>query len=161
MWYLRVTLLFLSRISIVGCFFSSGESTTIFRDRPVTSSSSSWKVTSEIRSLNFTEPSSSVRIENVYGSHSTSTLPGSISRVVSCPGSRPYRKTGVGITEVSENSSRCRTSSGKTFVGEMAAAKAITEGRKAVFAERLEEFLGAGGQMEQLRILDGKGLRDR
>ena len=42
MWYLRVTLPSLSRISIVGCFFSSGESTTIFRDRPVTSSTSSW-----------------------------------------------------------------------------------------------------------------------
>jgi hypothetical protein len=32
----------LSRISIVGCFFSSGLSTTIFRERPVTSSTSSW-----------------------------------------------------------------------------------------------------------------------
>ena len=42
MWYLRVTLPALSRISISGCFFSSGESTTIFRDRPVTSSTSSW-----------------------------------------------------------------------------------------------------------------------
>ena len=41
MWYLRATLPFLSRISISGCFFSSGVSTTIFRERPVTSSTSS------------------------------------------------------------------------------------------------------------------------
>ena len=77
MWYLRATLPALSRISIIGCFFSSGLSTTIFRERPVTSSTSSWNVTSLMRSLYFTVPESSVRIENVYGSHSTSTLPGS------------------------------------------------------------------------------------
>jgi hypothetical protein len=42
MWYLRATLPGLVRgLSISGCFFSSGLSTTIFRDRPVTSSSSS------------------------------------------------------------------------------------------------------------------------
>ena len=47
MWYLRSTLPLLSRISIIGCFFSSGESTTICRERPVTSSTSSWTVTSD------------------------------------------------------------------------------------------------------------------
>jgi len=47
---------FLSRISMSGCFFSSGLSTTIFRDRPVTSSSSSWNVRSLTRSLYFTKP---------------------------------------------------------------------------------------------------------
>ena len=41
MWYWRVTFPFLSRTSIIGCFFSSGLSTTIFRERPVTSSTSS------------------------------------------------------------------------------------------------------------------------
>jgi len=42
MWYLRVTLPVLSRTSIIGCFFSSGLSTAIFRESPVTSSTSSW-----------------------------------------------------------------------------------------------------------------------
>ena len=65
MLYLRTTLPALSRISIVGCFFSSGLSTTIFRERPVTSSTSSWKVTSDTRSLYFTVPASSVRMEKV------------------------------------------------------------------------------------------------
>ena len=45
------------------------------RDRPVTSSTSSWTVTPSMMSLNVTVPGSSVRIENVYGSHSTSTWP--------------------------------------------------------------------------------------
>ena len=45
MWYLRSTLPSLPMISIAGCFFSSGESTMISRDRPVTSSTSSWTVT--------------------------------------------------------------------------------------------------------------------
>ena len=52
-------------ISIVGCFFSSGESTTIKRDRPVTSSRSYWTVTPSMMSLNRIWPDSSVRIENV------------------------------------------------------------------------------------------------
>ncbi len=77
MWYLRSTLcaVGVDRISISGCFFSSGESMMIRRARPVTSSTSSWTVRPSMMSLNFTVPGSSVRIENVYGSHSTSTWP--------------------------------------------------------------------------------------
>ncbi len=37
------------------------------RDRPVTSSTSSWTVTPSMMSLNLIVPGSSVRIENVYG----------------------------------------------------------------------------------------------
>ena len=65
MWYFRVTLPVLSLISIVGCFFSSGESTMMKRERPVTSSTSSWTVRPSMMSLKRTVPSSSVRIENV------------------------------------------------------------------------------------------------
>ena len=74
MWYLRMTLPSLSLISIAGCFFSSGESTMMKRDRPVTSSTSSWTVMPSMMSLNRIWPGSSVRIENVYGSHSTQHL---------------------------------------------------------------------------------------
>jgi hypothetical protein len=45
------------------------------RDRPVTSSTSSWTVIPSMMSLKRIVPGSSVRIENVYGSHSTSTCP--------------------------------------------------------------------------------------
>ena len=75
MWYLRVTLPSLPRISMAGCFFSSGESTMMSRDRPVTSSTSSWTVIPSAMSLKRACPDSSVRIEKVYGSHSTSTWP--------------------------------------------------------------------------------------
>ena len=43
-------------ISIAGCFFSSGESTMMSRDRPVTSSTSSWTVTLSMMSLKRTVP---------------------------------------------------------------------------------------------------------
>ena len=65
MWYRRIILPDLLRISIVGCFFSSGESTMILRMRPVTSSTSSWTVIPSIMSLNLAAPPCSVRIENV------------------------------------------------------------------------------------------------
>ena len=79
MGYLRRTLPVSLRISMVGCFFSSGESMMIRRIRPVTSSTSSWTVTPSSMSLNFTVPGCSVRMENVYGSHSTRTSPASTS----------------------------------------------------------------------------------
>ena len=65
MWYLRTVLPVLSLISSVGCFFSSGESTMMKRERPVTSSTSSCTVMPSRMSLNLTLPRSSVRIENV------------------------------------------------------------------------------------------------
>ena len=65
MWYFRMTLPVSSLISIVGCFFSSGESTMMKRERPVTSSTSSWTVRPSMMSLKRTVPRSSVRIENV------------------------------------------------------------------------------------------------
>ena len=46
-----MTLPSLSLISIAGCFFSSGESTMMKRDRPVTSSTSSWTVMPSMMSL--------------------------------------------------------------------------------------------------------------
>ena len=73
MWYFRSTLPSRLRISTSGCFFSSMPSMMIRRDMPVTSSTSSWTVTSVMMSLNFTVPASSVRMENVNGSHSRST----------------------------------------------------------------------------------------
>ncbi|MCE7888109.1 MAG: DEAD/DEAH box helicase [Sorangiineae bacterium PRO1] len=53
------------------------------------------------------------------------------------------------------------TSSGKTFVGELAAAKAIVEGRKAVFlfpyralvGEKYNQFVGLYGEQLHLRII--------
>ena len=51
MWYRRITLLAASRISIVGCFFSSGESMMIRRERPVISSVSSCTVRPSMMSL--------------------------------------------------------------------------------------------------------------
>ncbi len=65
MRYRRPTLPSAPRISIAGCFFSSGESTMMSRDRPVTSSTSSWTVTPSMMSLKRICPLSSVRIENV------------------------------------------------------------------------------------------------
>ena len=53
MWYLRSTLPpSASRISTSGCFFSSGESMMMRRDRPVTSSTSSCTVMPSMTSLN-------------------------------------------------------------------------------------------------------------
>ena len=75
MWYLRLTLPSLPLISTAGCFFSSGESTMMKRERPVTSSTSSCTVMPSRMSLKRIWPGSSVRIEKVYGSHSTSTWP--------------------------------------------------------------------------------------
>jgi replicative superfamily II helicase len=53
------------------------------------------------------------------------------------------------------------TSSGKTFIGEMAAAKAITEGRKAVFLfpykalanEKFDQFAGLYGSKAGMRVI--------
>ena len=55
----------------IGCRFSSGESVTTSCDIPVTSSTCSASVMPSCRSLKCTMPESSVRIENVYGSHSS------------------------------------------------------------------------------------------
>ena len=74
-WYVFSTLLLSFADFDRGCFFSSGESMTTRRDRPVTSSTSSWTVTPSFRSLNLTCPATSVRIANVNGSHSTSSWP--------------------------------------------------------------------------------------
>ena len=59
------------RTMTVGCRFSSGESVTTSCDMPVTSSTCSCMVMPSIRSLKCTTPLTSVRIENVYGSHSS------------------------------------------------------------------------------------------
>ena len=59
------------RTTISGCRFSSGESITTSCDIPVTSSSCSCMVRPSMRSLKWTTPLTSVRIENVYGSHSS------------------------------------------------------------------------------------------
>ncbi len=59
------------RTTMVGCRFSSGESMTTSCDMPVTSSTCSCSVRPSIRSLKWTTPLTSVRIENVYGSHSS------------------------------------------------------------------------------------------
>src|SRR5207249_8053877 len=75
MWYLRLTLPSFPLISTAGCLFSSGESTMMRRESPVTSSTSSCTVMPSRMSLKRAWPASSVRIENVYGSHSTSTVP--------------------------------------------------------------------------------------
>ena len=56
MWYLCSTLPSAATISIAGCFFSSGESTMMSRERPVTSSTSSWTVTLSMMSLKRTVP---------------------------------------------------------------------------------------------------------
>ena len=88
MWYFRSTVLPSAlRISTAGCFFSSGESTMMYRERPVTSSVSSWTVTPSMMSLNRTTPPSSVRMDEVYGSHSTRTWPCS-----TCSPSRTLRR---------------------------------------------------------------------
>ena len=87
MWYLCSTSPPALTISIAGCFFSSGESTMISRDSPVISSTSSWTVTLSMMSLNRMVPPCSVRIENVYGSHSTRICPFSMC----CP-SRTLRR---------------------------------------------------------------------
>jgi hypothetical protein len=51
--------------------FSSRESATTNCERPVISSTCSVVVTESIRSLKWMVPLNSVRIENVYGSHSS------------------------------------------------------------------------------------------
>ena len=65
-----------SRIRIVGwCFSSPGGSVTTTCDRPVTSSTCSSMVMPGCRSLNWMVPPTSVRIENVNGSHSARIWP--------------------------------------------------------------------------------------
>ena len=77
MWKRRIAPSF-SFTSMAGCFFSSGESMMMRRDRPVTSSTSSWTVMPSMMSLNRMTPVPSDRIETVYGSHSASTVLGSM-----------------------------------------------------------------------------------